>query len=211
MSSLFLPGWGAPGALYASGLPVGWRALEPPRFGRTEPSFGSYLVWLLAELESLREPVALAGHSMGGALALAAAARRPDRIRRLVLLSPAGLPLTKPVRRSLADFAGQLASRRYPARQAAPAIAAALRAPRTAWRLALSVRSLDLSAEMRRVSAAGIDTTVVGCSTDTLVTAAHCRRAADLLGARYRELPLAGGHMWMLDAWPTLAAELAAI
>ena len=71
--------------------------------------------------------------------------------------------------------------------------------------------ALDLSVEMRRVSAAGIDTTVVGCSTDTLVTAAHCRRAADLLGARYRELPLAGGHMWMLDAWPTLAAELAAI
>lgn len=67
-----------------------------------------------------------------------------------------------------------------------------------------------LSGEMRRVCAARIDTTVVGCSTDTLVTADHCRRSADLLGARYRELPLAGGHMWMLGAWPALAAELAA-
>ena len=162
MSSLFLPGWGAPGALYRSGLPEGWAALDPPPFGRAKPSFGSYLVWLLAELDALREPVALGGHSMGGALALAAAARRPDRVRRLVLVSPAGLPLVKPIRRSLGDFAGQLAARRYPAGQARPAAVAALRAPRAAWRLACSVRGLDLSAEMRRVRAAAIDTTKFG-------------------------------------------------
>jgi pimeloyl-ACP methyl ester carboxylesterase len=211
MPSLFLPGWGAPGALYAAGLPAGWRALEPPRLGRAEPTFEAYLAWLLAELDAQAQPVAVAGHSMGGALALAAAARAPDRVRRLVLVSPAGLPLLKPIGRSLADFALQLARRRYPARQAAPAIVAACRAPRAAWRLADSVRRLDLSAEMRRVRAAAIETTVVGCTTDTLVTASHCRRAAALLGARYRELQLAGGHMWMLDAWPRLVAELAAV
>jgi pimeloyl-ACP methyl ester carboxylesterase len=153
--------------------------------------------------------VTLAGHSMGGALALAAAARRPACVRRLVLVSPAGLPIVKPIRRSLADFTLQLAQRRYPAAQAAPAVAAALRAPGAAWRLARSIRTLDLNAEMRRVRASGIDTTVVACTTDTLVTAAHCRLAAALLGARYRELPLDGGHMWMLRAWPRLAAELA--
>jgi pimeloyl-ACP methyl ester carboxylesterase len=208
MPSLFLPGWGAPGALYAPGLPSGWRALEPPPFGRAEPSFDSYLVWLLAELESQRTPVALAGHSMGGALAVAAAARCPDRVRRLVLVSPAGLPLVKPVRRSLADFALQLAQRRYPAAHVRPALAAALRAPRSAWQLARTVRALDLSAEMRCVRASGIETTVVACSSDTLVTASHCRRAAALLGARYRELAREGGHMWMLTNWPGLAAEL---
>jgi pimeloyl-ACP methyl ester carboxylesterase len=208
MSALFLPGWAAPGSLYAAGLPPGWRALEPPRFGRAEPSFEGYLAWLLAELEREDEPVTLAGHSMGGALALAAAARCPERIRRLVLVSPAGLPLVKPIRSSLGALAVQLVRRRYPPAQARRALVHALRSPRSAARLARAVRALDLSAEMGRVRSTGIDTTVLACSTDTLVTVGHCRRAAELLGARYRELGLDGGHMWMLTAWPRLAAEL---
>jgi len=43
------------------------------------------------------------------------------------------------------------------------------------------------------------------CATDTLVTPAQCRVAADLLGAEYRELELRGGHMWMLTSWPSFA------
>ena len=39
---------------------------------------------------------------------------------------------------------------------------------------------------------------MIGCATDTLTTAAHCRRVATLAGADYRELELTGGHMWML-------------
>jgi len=50
--------------------------------------------------------------------------------------------------------------------------------------------------------------TVVGVVTDTLVTPDHCRRAAGLLGATYRELTVEGGHMWMLSAWPALARML---
>ncbi len=37
------------------------------------------------------EPVELVGHSVGGAIAVRVARRRPDRIRRLTLLAPAGL------------------------------------------------------------------------------------------------------------------------
>jgi hypothetical protein len=84
-------------------------------------------------------------------------------------------------------------------------IGQALRAPRPALRLARSIRELDLSRDLRAIRASGIQAEVVGCATDTLVTPAHCRVAADLLGAEYRELELDGGHMWMLTAWPSFA------
>jgi hypothetical protein len=49
---------------------------------------------------------------------------------------------------------------------------------------------------------------VVRCATDTLVTTAHCRTAASLLGASYREVGGPGGHMWMVGAWSRLRTEL---
>jgi hypothetical protein len=57
---------------------------------------------------------------------------------------------------------------------------------------------------------AGIPTTVIGCTTDTLVTHGHCRRIASALAADYRELELPGGHVWMFTSWRELAAELTA-
>lgn len=207
-TGLFLPGWGAPGRLYRDGLPAGWTALEPPPFTDCVGSLESYRAWLLDELERRPGPVELAGHSMGGALAILAAAARPDRVKRLVLISPAGLPLTKPMRRSLAQFGGQVASGRYPLAEVAAASFAAVRAPRAALRLAQLLRGADLSREMKIVRRAGIPSTVVGCESDTLVTASHCKRIAELLGSVYRELPLPGGHMWMLRAWPRMRREL---
>ncbi len=208
-TGLFLPGWGAPARLYSDGLPAGWTALDPPPFANAEGSLDSYRAWLLDELDRRPGPVDLAGHSMGGALAILAAAARPDRVKRLVLISPAGLPLTKPMRKSLAQFGGQVATGRYPLAQVVMASAAAVRAPRAALRLAQVLRGSDLSREMKIVRRAGIPSTVVGCESDTLVTAFHCRRIAELLGSVYRELPLPGGHMWMLRAWPRMQRELA--
>jgi pimeloyl-ACP methyl ester carboxylesterase len=153
--------------------------------------------------------VVLAGHSMGGALALLAAAERPEAVERLVLISPAGLPLTKPMLRSGLQFFSQVAQRRFPFRHAATSIAGVATAPHAALRVALEVRRLDLSPQMRTLAAAGVPVTVVGCSTDTLVTSDSCRRAADLLGARYDELEVEGGHMWMFGRWPTFEAVLA--
>lgn len=49
---------------------------------------------------------------------------------------------------------------------------------------------------------------LIGCASDTLVTPAHCRRAAFLLGASYRELAITGGHVWMLSDGERLATEL---
>jgi hypothetical protein len=55
------------------------------------------------------------------------------------------------------------------------------------------------------VLASGLPTEVVACTTDALVTPAHRRTAATLLGADYRELALDGGHMWMLTEWPSFS------
>ncbi len=139
---------------------------------------------------------------------MAVAADLPGRVDGLLLIAPAGLPLSKPMRRSLAGFTSQIASRRYPLAAAARSVAGVAAAPRSALRLARRVRRLDLSAEMLRVRAQRIPAIVVGCVTDTLVTVRHCRETARLLGAGYRELDLPGGHMWMLDSWRSLHGEL---
>jgi len=208
MRKLFLPGYGASGRLYARGLAAGWRALEPPSFLATDGSFRAYERWLGAELRRSEEPAWLAGHSMGGALAVAAAVEQPARIVRLTLISPAGLPLRKPIPASLAQFAKQVGLGRYELREVAHDLRQALRAPRAAYRLAQGVRKLDLSAHMRKLRELDLPVEVVACASDTLVTPRHCRRAAELLGGEYRELDLAGGHMWMLDSWPQLAQLL---
>ncbi len=208
MRKLFLPGYGASGRLYARGLGAGWRALEPPPFHATAGAFRAYEQWLGAELQRSEEPAWLAGHSIGGALAVAAAVAQPSRVARLTLISPAGLPLRKPMPASLAQFVRQVALGRYELKEVAYGLRYALRAPRAAYRLARAVRGLDLTAHMRRLRELGMPAEVVACASDTLVTPLHCRRAAELLGGEYRELDLAGGHMWMLDSWPQLAQLL---
>lgn len=206
-SALFLPGWGAPAALYEPGLPEAWRALEPPSFAASGGSLDTYRRWLGYELNrSGRSP--LGGHSMGAALAILAAADSPELIERLVLLAPAGLPLQKPISASVLDFVRQAARGMYPRGAAARALAAVARAPRAAFALAQEVRALDLRRECARVRAAGIPVLVVGCTTDTLVTRGHAQTLADALGADYRELTLSGGHMWMLRAHERLARVL---
>jgi pimeloyl-ACP methyl ester carboxylesterase len=210
-TQLFVPGWGAPPELYESGLPGGWSALEPPSFRRGRGSFERYRRWLLDEVRSHSGPVVLGGHSMGAALSVAVAAEIPEQVGGLLLIAPAGLPLTKPIRRCMADFSGHVARGTFPMRLAVRGVAGVLAAPGPALELARRVRALDLSTEMRRVRRQCIPTTVVGCVTDTLVTIRHCREAARLLGADYRELDLPGGHLWMLEASGRLRAELARI
>ena len=67
------------------------------------------------------------------------------------------------------------------------------------------MRRLDLTRELGALQEADLHVEVVGCATDSLVTPAHSRTMAELLGADYRELDVCGGHMWMLTAWPTFA------
>ena len=171
MDRLFLPGFGAPAGLYRPALAAGWIVARAavvsrhPRCARRRIEPGSSRSSTAPD-----GPVWLAGHSMGGALAVLAAAERPERIARLTLISPAGLPLQKPMAASLADFGRQLASGSYAGADAVVAVGRALAAPRSALRLAREVRALDLTLEMERVRRSGVPVEVVACATDTLVT-----------------------------------------
>src|SRR5262249_40764959 len=127
-SRLFLPGWGAPAAVYEPALPAHWDVLEPPSFAVSGGSLAPYRRWLELELRG-RGRSRLAGHSMGGALAILAAAETPELVERLVLIAPAGLPLDKPIRESLRDFLPPLSARDYPRRVALTALLALVRAP----------------------------------------------------------------------------------
>lgn len=87
---------------WASALQVGRRVVrvDLPGFGLTGPDgAGDYRIerytrFVVAVLDSLRIPRAdLAGNSLGGEIAWHVAARHPERVRRLVLVDPAGFPI----------------------------------------------------------------------------------------------------------------------
>ena len=188
-------------------MPGGWTALQPPPFPSADGLL-VYVEWLGEELAARPGKVTLAGHSMGGALCTLAAGLWPERIRRIVLIGPAGLPLSKPMYRSAAYFVAQVAARRFSLSETIGSLRSVGAAPASALRLAIALRSLDLSTQMRELRAAGTSATVIGCTTDTLVTPRQTRRSAELLGARYREIPVEGGHMWMFGCWDRFQHEL---
>jgi pimeloyl-ACP methyl ester carboxylesterase len=206
-TGLFLPGFGARAHAYAAGLPLGWNASQPPPPRSTGGSLAGLRTWAVSEIADRQGRTLVAGHSMGAALAVLAAVSAPEHVSGLLLIAPAGLPLRKPLRRSATDFARQLAARTYPVHDVVAGARELVAAPRSAARLVRALRRLDLSGPMVRVRAAGIPTVVVGCTTDTLVPPDHSRRVARLLGAEYRELDVAGGHIWMLRR-PSLMASI---
>jgi pimeloyl-ACP methyl ester carboxylesterase len=146
---------------------------------------------------------------MGAALAILAAAERPAAIERLILVSPSGLPLRKPIHASLLTFLSQVAHGWYPPVELGRAVRGVLGEPRAALRLARTIHDLDLTPELEGLRAAGVASGVVGCSTDRLATPDHCRRIAALLGADYRELDARGGHIWTIVEPELLASALA--
>ena len=206
MSRVFVPGFGALPSFYRDALTPEWTLHEPPSFRRAS-SLEARLGALRETVERCSGPVTLAGHSMGAALAVTIALEQPGRIERLLLVAPAGLPLTKPIAASLRDFFGQAARRAYPSRELGRAVRDAVAAPRATLRLARAVRALDLREQLQLVRRRGIPVDVVGCVGDTLTPVEHCRRIAQLSGGRYREIDAAGGHMWMLVE-PTAFAAL---
>ena len=181
--------------------------LELPSFRKTRGELPVYRAWLLEEIAG-RRPVALAGHSMGGALSLLAAIDRPDLVERLILLSPAGLPLTKPIPSSLATWARQVVTGRFPLAQVGRSIVRTGLAPRSALRLGRFVHQLDLRPELEPFRAKPVPCTVVGCTTDTMTPTSHCREFAALIGAEYREVDAPDGHIWPITQPQLLAAEL---
>jgi pimeloyl-ACP methyl ester carboxylesterase len=209
VSALFIPGWGARASLYRGALPSGWEVLQPPSFRATGGAIEAYPAWLAGELARRNGPFMLGGHSFGAALAVLAASRAGLDVERLVLVEPAGLPLSKPKIHALRDFARQIATGLYPLVPAAASVGSALAAPRAALRLARAVYALDLSRELALLGERGVPCTVLAAESDTLTPPAHCRKVAELAGADFEELPVGGGHVWFLAAGAQLRVRLA--
>jgi pimeloyl-ACP methyl ester carboxylesterase len=208
VNGVFVPGWGANAAVYAAGMPDGWEAIDPPSFGSIGGRLAAMRSWALDECRARAAPIALGGHSLGAALALFVALDERVPVERLVLVSPAVLPLAKPPPLMLVDFFRRVAAGWFPPGEAWRAVRHVVVHPVSARRLGNDVRRLDLTPELRQLRARGVPAVVVGATTDTLTTPAHCRRVSEFLGAEYHELDVEGGHLWFLRRPDLLAAEL---
>jgi pimeloyl-ACP methyl ester carboxylesterase len=145
---------------------------------------------------------------MGAAIALLAAIDRPDLVERLILLSPAGLPLAKPMPASFVTWVRQVATGRFPFSQVGRSIVRVGLAPRSALRLGRFVHQLDLRPELDGFRANPVPAVVVGCSTDTMTPTSLCRELAGLIGGDYREVDAPDGHIWPVTQPQLLEHEL---
>jgi pimeloyl-ACP methyl ester carboxylesterase len=205
---LFVPGWGAPAGFYRRGLPEKWEGLELPTFTATHGHIDAYRSFVRNRIVRTNGRVTLAGHSMGGALAILAAADEPERIEKLILLSPSGLPISKSLPAIAITFGGQIVRGRFPTRELCHAVANIAVAPDAALRLARELHELDLTPELERLSAGTTTCTVIASTKDRLTTPEHCRQLAALLNATYRELDTRDGHIWPITEPERLKAEL---
>ncbi len=109
--------------------------------------------WLLAWIEAVGlESVHLVGHSMGGYLSLKLAAGRPEAVRRLVLVDPAGVPSGRTMLGSVVPL---LLAARYATPTFLPVLArdALYAGPATLLRAARDLLAQDVRGDLRHVRA----------------------------------------------------------
>lgn len=159
---------------------------------------------LIRWLEELHlKEVVVVGHSMGGAIAIHLAATAPERVKRLVLVDAAGLPLQKglpamALRAIRSTF--QKGNGRYPAALVRDALRPRLR---LLWQGAHEILRSDFLAELATIQT---PTLIIWGEHDALLplTLGHALQEA-LPHARFITLPC--GHRPML-AYPTQFSEL---
>lgn len=210
--------WDAVGPFLVAGLPG--RALatvDLPGFG----SRGGHQRFqpIVEAAETLAEEIAagavgedeagavdLVGYSLGGSVCLRVAAARPELVRRLVLIAPGGVPVSRSTVRDVVSMAHMslLAGPRFWPTLARDARRAGARALLAA---AKDVRFDDATALLPGVVA---PTLVLHGDRDTLVPGSDCELiAAGIPGARLELLP-GIGHTPMAECPEELAAAIAA-
>lgn len=222
---VFLHGWGLSGRSYAKALPAiaasDSRVLAPalPGFGKSDPladeyTFEALARWLIDLLDNIEvtEPVALVGHSLGGAVATATAWHYPDRVRSLVLVNALGGSVWKHGRRgdrSLADrplwdwglrIPGEFTKRDY--RRVLPVVVRdlvgnALSNPRAVVRAASLARNTDLREELATLAERGLPVSILWGSEDNVVPEATYLAMCEAAGAP-GDIVEAAGHNWLL-------------
>lgn len=222
---LFLHGWGLTARSYADALPLiaatGHRVIAPalPGFGRSDAldedySFEALSTWVvdLLDMLDLPEPVAIVGHSFGGAVATATAWHHPARVRALVLVNSIGGSVWKTSRRgerSLADrplwdwglrLPGEFRRRDY--RRVLPVVLRdllgnAVSNPRALRRAADLARQADLRTELATLAERGLPVSILWGSEDRVVPEATFLAMCDAAGAP-GDIIEDAGHSWLL-------------
>lgn len=174
---------------------------------------------LLAGLLEEDEEITLIGYSMGGAIAAAYAAHHPERVRRLVLLAPAGMghdlgPLARLVRGAplfgdwlfLAGYPWQLrrgiAEEAASGRESAVPDMAERQAAELRWRgflpaVKASLRGIlarPLEAEHRAISRAGVPVLAIWGREDTVIPISGLGRLAQWNRVARQEVIEGAGH-----------------
>ena len=193
--SPLMPAFAAHRRVYALDLPRPSRATPPSRWS----------TWLARWLDVAGlQRADVVGHSLGGIVAAELAAAYPERIRRLVLVAPAGIPCGRglvgralPLAGALADLGGWL-----------PMVAGdAVRAGPVAVVRAISfVSTRDLRAELSGVRA---PTLLLWGDRDRLVPVRVADEWQGMLHAS-RIVYVPCGHVPMLEAPEQVAAEILA-
>ncbi len=175
--------------------------VELPRLGRLRA--GELAPWLGRFLDAAGlDPVDLVGHSLGGLVAAELASSQPERVRRLALVSPAGIPCG----RGLLGRSLPLLEELYGVRTELPTIVAdAVRTgPITLLHGAVYIWERDVRAELGAIRA---PTLLVWGERDRLVPLRVAEEwQAQLPHSRFVQLPC--GHVPMWEAPDELAVSL---
>jgi pimeloyl-ACP methyl ester carboxylesterase len=178
--------------------------VDLPRLGTRLPA-DKLTGWLGRWLDAAAvESVDLIGHSLGGLIAAEFAAEQPQRVQRLALVAPAGIPCGNTVLSRGARLLGTL----YDVRGRLPTVVGdALRAgPFSLLRGALFVSDRDLSAELASVRARSL---LIWGEDDRLLPARIAAEWQQVLpGSRLVRLQC--GHVPMWEAPAELASYLLA-
>ena len=228
MPVLFLHGWALGNRAYKRALKrlirLGCRVYAPalPDFGGTEGlptghnDLAAYAGWVDAFLTEMgiEEPVLVAGHSLGGAVAARLTHDFPDRVAHLVLLNSLGASIwtdapnaTRLLKeRPLWDWVVSFSKDIVVSDRAWPTVKAIaedclpnlVRNPMGLVRAAVMARRADLEAELQAVRESGVPVTAVSSEGDLIVPRASFHALCRALGVQGRLVP--GRHSWLVAA-----------